>query len=95
MHPAIKMLIGIIFLIVPLALYAYEFLYIFPGTVGPYKLFGVEFHLLSSLWAVLQGIIPPFFIVIGIFIIWLELDEWKIEKELKTEEKKEKKKPKK
>jgi len=91
MHPAIKMLIGIIFLIVPLGLYAYEFMYgehfLIPGT-------NINVYLLKSLWTVLQGIIPPFFIVIGIFIIWLELDEWKIEKELKTEEKKEKKKKK-
>ena len=88
MHPAIKMLIGIIFLIVPLGLYAYEFMY------GSRTIFGIGVDLLKSLWIVLQGIVPPFFIVIGIFIIWLELDEWKIEKELKTEEKKEKKKKK-
>ena len=88
MHPAIKLLIGIILLVVPLGLYAYEFMYpgthFFQGT--PY-----EIHLRASLWTVLQGIIPPFVLVIGLFIIWLELDEWKIEKELKEEEKKEKK----
>jgi flagellar biosynthesis component FlhA len=50
-----------------------------------------EIHLRASLWTVLQGIIPPFVLVIGLFIIWLELDEWRIEKELKEEEKKEKK----
>jgi len=87
MHPAVKLLIGIILLVVPLGLYAYEFMYpgthFFQGT--PYEL-----HLRASLWAVLQGIIPPFVLVVGLFIIWLELDEWKIERELKTEEKKEK-----
>jgi len=30
--------------------------------------------------------------MIGLFVIWLELDEWRIEKELKAEEKKEKRK---
>jgi len=90
MHPAIKMLIGIIFLIVPLGLYAYEFMY-----GEHFSILGINVYLLKSLWTVLQGIIPPFFIVIGVFIIWLELDEWKIEKELKTEEKKEKKSKKK
>ena len=90
MHPAIKLLIGIILLVVPLGFYAYEFMY------GPRQIPGttVYLHLLSSLWTVLQGIIPPFLILIGLFIIWLELDEWRIEKELKTEEKKEKKKKK-
>jgi len=87
MHPAVKLLIGIILLVVPLGLYAYEFMY--PGTHffqgAPYEL-----HLRASLWTVLQGIIPPFVLVVGLFIIWLELDEWKIERELKTEEKKEK-----
>ncbi|MDI6825750.1 MAG: hypothetical protein QMD36_00970 [Candidatus Aenigmarchaeota archaeon] len=88
MHPAVKLLIGIILLVIPLGLYAYEFMYpgahFFQGT--PYEL-----HLRASLWTVLQGIIPPFVLVVGLFIIWLELDEWRIEKELKMEEKKEKK----
>ena len=91
MHPAIKMLIGIVLLVVPLGLYAYEFMYgeqfYIPGT-------SVRLYLLKSFWTVLQGIIPPFLILIGLFIIWLELDEWRIEKELKAEEKKEKKKKK-
>ena len=83
MHPAIKMLIGFIFLIVPLALYAYEFMY-----GQNFSILGVNLYLLKSLWTVIQGIIPPIIIVMGIFIIWLELDEWRIEKELKMEEKK-------
>ena len=83
MHPAAKMLIGIILLLIPLGLYAYEFVYgtyIFSGT-------RYELHLLRSLWTVIQGIIPPFVLVVGLFIVWLELDEWRIEKELKAEEK--------
>ena len=90
MHPAGKLLIGVILLVVPLGLYAYEFMYeplTVPGT-------GISLHLLRSLWTVLQGIIPPFLIVIGLFIIWLELDEWRIERELKMEEKKAKRKKK-
>jgi hypothetical protein len=39
-----------------------------------------------------NAIIPVFVFLIGIFIVWLELDELKIEAELKTEEKKIKKK---
>jgi len=86
-----KLIIGIILLVVPLGLYIYEWLYstylTIPGT-------RIKLHLLSSLWTVLQGIIPPFLILLGIFIIWLELDEWRIERELKAEEKKAKKKKK-
>lgn len=86
MNTAIKLLIGIILLVVPLGLYAYEFMY------GPqFSIYGVSINLRKSLWTVLQGIIPPFLVVVGLFIIWLELDEWRIEKELKEEEKKEKK----
>ena len=31
---------------------------------------------------VLNGFIPPLLVLIGIFIIWLEADEFKVEKEL-------------
>jgi len=89
MHPLAKLLIGIILLIVPLGLYAYEFMY-----GAQFSILGVNLNLLRALWTVLQGMIPPFLIVIGLFIIWLELDEWRIEKELKAEEKKAKKKKK-
>jgi len=47
---------------------------------------------LSDLRTVLNGIIPPLVFLVGIFIVWLELDELRIEKELKTEEKKTRKK---
>jgi len=89
MHPAGKLLIGIILLLVPLGLYAYEFMY-----GAQFSLFGVSLNLRRSLWTVLQGTIPPFLIVIGLFIIWLELDEWRIERELKVEEKKTRRKKK-
>lgn len=89
MHPAGKLLIGVILLVVPLGLYAYEFMY-----GAQFSIFDVSLNLRRSLWTVLQGIIPPFLIVIGLFIIWLELDEWKIERELKIEEKKTKRKKK-
>ena len=89
MHPLAKLLIGIILLLVPLGLYAYEY------TTGIKTIYGIRVPLLSSLKTVLLGVIPPFLIIIGLFIIWLELDEWRIEKELKAEEKKEKKRTKK
>ena len=89
MHPLGKMLVGIILLLVPLGAYAYEY------TTGVKTILGISIPLLSSLKTVVLGIVPPFLILIGLFIVWLELDEWRIEKELKAEEKKEKRKKKK
>jgi len=51
-----------------------------------------EWGLRASLLTVIKGVVPAFLILIGIFIVWLELDELKIEKELAREEKKTKKK---
>ncbi|OGI15936.1 hypothetical protein A3K63_01100 [Candidatus Micrarchaeota archaeon RBG_16_49_10] len=78
---ALKLLIGVLLLVVPLGLYAYELM---GGEIG----LGV--YMWKSLGTVIQGTLPPFIMLIGLFIVWLELDEWKIEKELKAEEEKEK-----
>jgi hypothetical protein len=75
MHPLAKALIGV--LIVVAALY-----YIFAGIPGYLK------PALSDVLTVLNGAIPLFVILLGIFIAWLEWDEWKIERELAKEEKK-------
>ena len=93
MGPLIKLLVGVVLLVVPLALYAYDFMT--PGAVLSVTLVGktIRLKMLESLSIVLQGTIPLFVALVGLFIIWLELDEWKIEKELKTEEEKSKKKP--
>lgn len=37
---------------------------------------------------VLNGALPPLILLIGVFIVWLEYDEWKIERELAKAEKK-------
>lgn len=81
MHPLAKLLIGVLFLVIPLGLYAYEFMY-----KTSFSLLGINFNLLGSLRVVLQGMIPPFLILIGLFIVWLELDELRIERELRAEE---------
>jgi len=39
----------------------------------------------SDFLAVVNGIVPAFVALIGVFIIWLELDELKIQRELKAE----------
>ena len=43
---------------------------------------------LTDFLTVVNGAIPPLVLLIGIFIVWLEYDEWKIERELKREEEK-------
>jgi len=93
-HPLVKVLIGLVLLVLPLALYIYDF--VNTGAVVDISLLGknLELRPLSSLWTVLQGSIPPLVALIGLFIVWLELDEWRIERELKAEEEKEKKKKK-
>lgn len=84
MGPLIKILIGALLLIVPLALYAYDF--VTPGPV--IQVWKVQLNPLASLWTLIQGGIPPFVMLIGLFVVWLELDEWRIEQELKREEEK-------
>ena len=47
---------------------------------------------LTNFLTVLTGVIPFFLIVVGLFVVWLEVDEMKAQKELTKEEKKEEKK---
>jgi len=87
MNVWLKILIGVILLVAPLALYAYDF--VTPGPV--IQVWRLQLNPLASLWTVIQGSIPPLIALIGLFVVWLELDEWRIEKELRAEEEKEKK----
>ncbi|MCX8179226.1 MAG: hypothetical protein N3E38_00595 [Candidatus Aenigmarchaeota archaeon] len=89
MNPWVKILIGLVLLGLPLALYAYDLMT--PGPVIEFKLVGrtIQLSPLRSLLTVLEGTIPPFIALIGLFIVWLELDELRIERELKMEEEKE------
>jgi len=42
-------------------------------------------YTLTEFWITLQGIVPPIVFVLGLFIVWLEWDELRIERELKAE----------
>lgn len=44
--------------------------------------------LLPALITVIKGVVPALVFLMGLFIVWLELDELRIEKELATEERK-------
>ena len=50
--------------------------------------FTIENRGINDLVTLLNAGIPIVVFVIGLFILWLELDELRIEKELKTEKKK-------
>ena len=45
-------------------------------------------YTLKEFWVVIQGIIPPLVVLLGAFIVWLELDEMKLQKELAKSRKK-------
>lgn len=46
----------------------------------------------SDFLTVVNGIVPPFVGLVGLFIIWLELDELKVEREIQASKKTKKKK---
>lgn len=88
MNPIGKIIIGGMLVIASIASIVYS--YLLKG--GYLTLFGFSIpNLWTALLTVVAGVVPAFVCLIGIFIVWLELDELKIEKELAAEEKKMKK----
>ena len=84
MHPLGKILIGLILMVGSAAAVYYSH----PAWGGtPYPILG---DLWESFKIVVGGMLPPFVFLIGLFIVWLEWDEWRIERELKAEEEREK-----
>ncbi|MEM5879186.1 MAG: hypothetical protein QXU74_01700 [Candidatus Aenigmatarchaeota archaeon] len=93
MHPVVKIIIGLLLIVAG----AYWILYgptaaSLNATIAPYLVpLGVQAKgAWNDLVVLLNGGLPPLVVLIGIFIVWLEWDEWKIERELAAEEKKEK-----
>ncbi len=80
MNAAAKLLVGLIFIIIGLGLFI-DSVYPVLGTTGT---FGINWF--NNFIIVLTGVIPPFLILLGLFVVWLEVDEMKAEKELKREE---------
>ena len=83
MHAAVKVIVGLILVVIGLGLLANGVLF---------EISSIGTFWLKNFIVTLTGVIPPFLILIGLFVVWLELDEIKAEKELKAEESKEKKK---
>lgn len=75
MSPAIKVLIGLVFIIVGLGLFVDE--------VSP--VVGTSITWLTNFVIILTGIIPAFLILVGLFLVWLEIDEMKAQKQLAKE----------
>ncbi len=75
MQPIAKMIIGVILVIASLY----------------YIIYGLPSYNIKPAWhdllTVLNGAIPILVLLIGVFIVWLEWDEWKVERELAKEEK--------
>ena len=89
MSPTLKIIIGLVLILIGLGF--------FVDSVSPFiPLIGKEgrWHIdwLGNFIVVVTGAIPPFIILIGLFVVWLELDELKMQRELQEEEEKEKKK---
>jgi chromate transport protein ChrA len=89
MHAAAKILIGLILIAIGLGLFVDSI----SPIVGTSDWFPGDW--LTNFLIVLTGFIPPFLILIGLFVVWLEIDEIKAEREIRAEEAKEKREPKK
>lgn len=83
MHPVLKIFLGLVFIAIGLGL--------FVDSIMPNPVTGVQW--VTNFIIVLTGFIPPFLILIGLFVVWLEIDELKVQKEIEEEEKKETRKP--
>lgn len=97
MHPLVKILIGIVLVIAGVYWILYG-----PSASSLSKAIAPSLVPLgvkatgawNDLVLLLNGGIPIVVVIIGIFIVWLEWDEWKIERELEAEEKKSRKRKK-
>jgi hypothetical protein len=83
LHPAGKLLIGAILVIGSVW-------WILQG--GRFTVNNINHSAFQDFITVVNGALPSLVFLLGIFIVWLELDELRIEKELATEERRAKRK---
>ncbi len=86
MNSALKIILGLLLIVIGLGLFADLEK---PITRGIPVIGGI--HWLRNFGIVVTGVIPPLLILVGLFVVWLEADELKMQRELKEEEEKEKK----
>jgi chromate transport protein ChrA len=77
MNAALKILIGLLFIVVGFGL--------FVDSVYGNQWTGVRIAWWGNFVTVVTGVIPALLILMGLFIVWLEADEVKAEKEMGTE----------
>ena len=77
MGAGVKIVIGLILTLVGLGLFADEI----------YPVIGTNINWIGNFVIVLTGVIPILLILLGLFIVWLEADELKVQKELSKETK--------
>jgi len=85
MHAAVKIILGFVFIAIGLGLFVdsiYPIVNQIPGIPA--------IDWLGNFIVVVTGVIPIFLILIGLFVVWLEIDELKAERELRSEEEREK-----
>jgi len=83
LHPIVKILIGLLLILGG----AYWIFYGYDSSSLAKLLLGaVPNTALADFLVLVNGGLPPFVALIGLFIVWLEWDEWKIERELAAEE---------
>ncbi len=73
MNPLAKAFIGILIMIATVALVVYDYYH------------NLGLGLLPAIITVIKGTVPPLVFMFGLFLFWLEIDEWKIERELEKE----------
>jgi len=82
MHAAVKIIIGLIFILIGLGLFVDS---VYPLLGSTPIVPGINW--LDNFIVVLTGVIPIFLILIGLFVVWLEADELKTAKEFEEPEK--------
>ncbi|MFH0956291.1 MAG: hypothetical protein V1813_00350 [Candidatus Aenigmatarchaeota archaeon] len=80
MHAIVKILIGLLLIVAGFGLFVDSVLWNYGG-----RLTGMSIAWWHNFVVVVTGIIPAFLILIGLFVVWLEADELKAEKEISSE----------
>jgi len=52
------------------------------------SIYVIWMYTLREFWTVVQGIVPPLVFILGVFMVWLEMDEMKLQKEVSRGRKK-------
>jgi uncharacterized membrane protein YdbT with pleckstrin-like domain len=79
MGAATKIILGLVLIVIGLGL--------FVDSVKQFLPNAIHWPWLESFKTLVLGVVPIFLILLGLLVVWLEVDEMKMEKELRKEEK--------